>query len=141
MTKQKEAFAAKLAARKRKAKSIKLSAAPPSGETLLAGSWDMCPTTKPIMEEAEIDNELSSDNPFKKFVEINENSMDQVIPGMNYRTRSSMNPEFEKRRSCILPETLSFGRDADVSSSHNRSTTTTGAGLANKIGQSMTRIV
>lgn len=128
MTKQKEAFAAKLAARKRKTKSIKLSAAPPSGET-----------TKPIMEEAEIDNELSTDNPFKEFVDINENSMDQVIPGM-IRTRPS-NSEYEKRRSCILPETLSLSRDADVSSSHNKSTTTTGAGLANKIGQSMTRIV
>ena len=123
INKQKEALAAKLAARKRKSKL--LSAAPPSGET-----------TKPIFEVEEEDqfstphrarhsmvNEQRESSPLRGHFDLDEEK----------KTSNSISPE-GRRSVIVVQEPLNFAKEMDVSSANNKSTTTTGAGLANKIG-------
>jgi len=128
MNKQKEDLAARLAARKRKSKL--LSAAPASGET-----------TKPIFE---VDEELST-TPLKRQATLQPqrggSPMEKKLQvSEREKGSNSMSPEV-KRLSLNQQEPLNLTKEIDVSSSHNRSTTTVGAGLASKIGQSMTRII
>ena len=49
------------------------------------------------------------------------------------KSSNSISPE-GRRSVVVVQEPLNFAKEMDVSSANNKSTTTTGAGLANKIG-------